>query len=107
MPFFQYATTRCGLLKFDKEDGHLRLERVFISGNIVPKSSKFYYIEPGIEQTISYLTLITEPRELIMVWAKFSMEQTRIFPKKLTGDTGLKPHTAARTYQLDAENTSV
>ena len=64
------------------EDGHLRLITIFNSGNIVPEDIKFYYIEPQVEQVITFLTLITEPRELLRVNGKFSLEQDRIFPKK-------------------------
>ncbi len=62
-----------------------------------------YYIEPGVEQTITYLALITEPRELIQIYAEFSLEPERIFPKRRRGRKGLFPHTAARTYQIDAK----
>ncbi|HLO15971.1 MAG TPA: hypothetical protein VK206_14155 [Anaerolineales bacterium] len=98
--------------QFDEDDGHLHLTRVFTSGNIVPlfpvnekpiEETSFYYIEPGVEQTISYLTLITEPRELVQIYAKFSLEQKRIFPKKDVGEKGIYPHTAARTYQLNSD----
>jgi len=95
--------------QFDEEDGHLHLTRIHTSGNIVPlfrvkdlpvEKTSFYYIEPGIEQTITYLALITEPRELVQIYAKFSLEQERIFPKKDVGPTGMYPHTAARTYAI-------
>jgi len=98
--------------QFDQDDGHLHLTRVFTSGNIVPpfrvkdkpvEETSFYYIEPGVEQTISYLTLITEPRELVQVHAKFSLEQKRIFPTKDVGEKGVYPHTAARTYKLNSD----
>ncbi|MDD5323349.1 MAG: hypothetical protein PHD43_22605 [Methylococcales bacterium] len=74
--------------RFDPEDGHLHLTRIFTSGNLVPvfrvkdkpvEDTSFYYIEPGVEQTVSYLTLITEPRELVQIYAKFSFEQKRLF----------------------------
>jgi hypothetical protein len=48
--------------QFDQEDGHLHLTRIFTSGNIVPlfpvkdrpvEETSFYYIEPGVQQTIS------------------------------------------------------
>jgi len=99
--------------QFDQNDGHLHLTRVFTSGNLVPvfrvkdkpvEETSFYYIEPGIEQTISYLTLITEPRELVQIYAKFSHEQKRIFPTMDVGEKGLYPHTAARTYKLKAKS---
>ena len=55
-----------------------------VRGNYVKykpiEETSFYYIEPGVEQTISHLALITEPRELIQIFAKFSLEQKRIFP---------------------------
>jgi uncharacterized protein YxeA len=64
------------------EGGYLSLRTIFNSGNIVPKGTGFYYIEPQVEQVITFLTLITEPRELLRVNGKFSLEQDRIFPKK-------------------------
>ena len=89
---------------FDKHDGHLHLTRVVTSGNIVPpfevpgkpvEETAFYYIEPGVEQTITYLTLLPEPRELVQVVAEFSFAQRRIFP----AIRGVPyPHSAARTY---------
>ena len=69
-----------------------------------------YYIEPNVEQTIHYLALIPQPRELLQVVAKFSLEPKRIFPhKERTENKGLfrkpypLPHTAARTYQIDSK----
>ena len=56
------------------EEGHLSLHTIFNSGNIVTKKIKFYYIEPQVEQVITFLALITEPRELIRVAGKFSLE---------------------------------
>ena len=100
--------------RFDEEDGHLRLNRIHTSGNIVPKQfvkrknvnkTSFYYIEPEVEQTISHLCLISEPRELIQVVAYFSLEHERIFPKKMHKPGGLFPHTAARTFQLSLKLT--
>ena len=97
--------------KFDQNDGHLHLSRILTSGNIVPifnvkgipvEETSFYYIEPNIEQTIQYLVLTTEPRELIQIQAKFSFEQKRIFPSKEVGEKGLFPHTAARTFQINS-----
>lgn len=106
------------------ENGHLRLRTIFNSGNIVSETIKFYYIEPQVEQVITFLALITEPRELIRVAGKFSLEQERIFPEKEVSHKypfprkqicklfpclekcvalkGLLPHTAERTYQLDS-----
>jgi hypothetical protein len=105
-----------GEAQFDEADGHLRLKRVFTSGNIVPEfevpprplaETSFYFIEPSVEQTISYLTLIPEPRELVQVVAEFNFEQKRIFPEKKVGETGLYPHRAARTYNLDSSGSMV
>jgi hypothetical protein len=98
--------------QFDQEDGHLHLTRIFTSGNIVPlfpvkdrpvEETSFYYIEPGVQQTISYLALTTEPRELLQIHAKFSLEQKRIFPQREVAKKGVYPHTAARTYKLDSD----
>jgi hypothetical protein len=98
--------------RFDREDGHLGLRRLFTSGNLVPimhvkdkpiEETSFYYIEPGVEQTVHFLALITEPRELVQVAARFSLEQERIFPEKAVGPKGLYPHTAVRTYQVGPE----
>src|SRR5206468_8171969 len=70
--------------EFDSDDGHLHLTRIHTSGNLVPvlsvegrsiKKTSFYYIEPGIEQTITYLCLITRPRELLQVFAMFRSEE--------------------------------
>jgi hypothetical protein len=99
--------------QFDQGDGHLRLTRIFSSGNLVPvfevegknvEDTSFYYIEPGVEQTISYLTLITEPRELVQIYAKFSLEQKRLFPKREIGEKGVYPHTAARTFKVNSDS---
>ncbi len=95
--------------KFDEDDGHLHLTRIHTSGNIVPilrvenrpiEETSFYYIEPGVEQTVTYLCLVPEPRELLQVFAMFSLERVRLFPQKALGPKGLYPHTAARTFQL-------
>jgi len=99
-------------VQFDEGDGHLHLTRILTSGNIVPlfrvegmpvEKTSFYYVEPGVEQTITYLALIPEPRELIQVYAKFSLEQERIFPEREVGAKRMFPHTAARTYRVDAD----
>ena len=99
-----------GQAQFDKDDGHLHLMRLFTSGNIVkefqvkdkPKEeTSFYYIEPAVEQTITYLCLIEEPRELVQVLAKFSLEQKRLFPENETGPKGLYPHTAAKIFPIN------
>jgi hypothetical protein len=97
---------------FDEVDGHLHLTRIFTSGNIVPElpvpgkpleETSFYYIEPSVQQTIAYLAMIPEPRELLQVFAMFSLEQERLFPERVIGKSGLYPHTAARTYQVSEE----
>jgi len=99
--------------KFDGKDGHLHLWRIHTSGNLVPEfpvegkpieDTSFYYIEPEVEQTISYLCLVSNPRELLQVFAMFSLEQTRLFPKTTRGPKGLYPHTTARTFQLKSDN---
>jgi hypothetical protein len=101
-----------GEAEFDKDDGHLHLTRIHTSGNLVPifrvkgkpiEKTSFYYIEPGVEQKITHLCLIAEPRELLQVFARFSLEQQRIFPGKVLGPKRLYPHTAARTFQLPPE----
>jgi hypothetical protein len=98
--------------EFDQTDGHLHLTRIFTSGNVVPifkipgrpiEETSFYYVEPGIQQTITYLALIPEPRELLQIFASFSLEQERLFPERQTGKSGLYPHTSARTYQVSPE----
>ena len=95
--------------QLNSEDGHLSLTRIFTSGNIVAlfevkgkpiEKTSFYYIEPGIEQTVSYLTMISEPRQVIQIKAEFSLEQERIFPKKKQSSKGLYPHTASRTFKI-------
>lgn len=93
--------------KIDTDIGYLKLQRIFSSGNMIrtdgqsSNKSSFYYIEPGVTQTIRYLFLIPEPRELLQVNALFSLEQERIFPHKLIGAKGLHPHTASKTYSLE------
>lgn len=100
--------------QFDQGDGHLHLTRVHTSGNLVPTfevrgktidETSFYYVEPGVSQSITYLCLISEPRELLQAFAMFSLEQKRLFPKKFRSPKGLYPHTAARTFPLRALNT--
>jgi hypothetical protein len=95
--------------RFDAGDGHLELSRLHTSGNLVPpmkvkkkdvKTTSFYYIEPGVEQTITYFCLLSEPREFVQAWAKFSLEQERLFPENLRGPKGLYPHTAARIFRV-------
>lgn len=97
--------------QFDKGDGHLHLTRIFTSGNLVPEMpvkgkpidlSSFYYIEPTVSQTIEFCTVIPQPRELLQVYVEFSLTQKRIFPKSRRLPGGLYPHTAARTYKVDA-----
>ena len=73
------------------EGGYLSLRTIFNSGNIVPKGTGFYYIEPQVEQVITFLTLITQPRELLRVNGKFSLAQKRIFPEKDVPDTYSSP----------------
>jgi hypothetical protein len=109
-------------VKIRDTDCGLSLERLLTSGNIVPeklipeklpmkerlrnfllrkKPAGFYYIEPGIEQIISYFCIIRKPNEILQVRGCFSLEQQRLFPKEFVGSMGLYPHTAERTYQLD------
>lgn len=96
-------------VQFSKNSGRINLKNLFRSGNIVPlfpiegkavEETSFYYIEPSVEQIISFSTLIREPHEFIQVYAKFSLEQKRIFPKKMVGDKGLSPHTVARIFKV-------
>jgi hypothetical protein len=89
--------------EFGEEDGRLKTDRLFTSGNIVPKSIGHYYIEPNVDQTITYLALINEPKDLLQVKGEFSLEQERIFPNKKKGQKGLDPHLAMRTFQIDSE----
>ncbi len=89
--------------KREQEEGRLILTRIFTSGNIVPRKNKFYYIEPGVEQTISYVALIPEPRDLIQVVGRFSLEEKRIFPEKETDTKDLQPHTTSRIYPVNIE----
>lgn len=98
--------------QFDEGDGHLHLTRIRTSGNLVPEmavegkpieQTSFYYIEPTVSQTISYCTLIPQPRELLQVFVQFSMEQTRLFPMQTRRPMGLYPHTSAQTYKLDGQ----
>jgi hypothetical protein len=98
---------------FDEGDGHLHMTRIFTSGNLVPEMpvkgkpvelTSFYYIEPHVSQTISFCTLIPQPRELLQVFIQFSLAQQRIFPKATRFPTGLYPHTAAKTYKLNAQD---
>jgi hypothetical protein len=98
--------------EFDEGDGHLHLTRIHTSGNLVPifqvagkpdEEASFYYIEPGVEQIISHLCLVSEPRELLQVFAMFSLEQRRLFPKRMRDPQGLYPHTVARTFQVMAD----
>jgi hypothetical protein len=98
--------------KYHPETGHLRLKRIFTSGNLVePPTRKpvldavrtpFYYnVEPAVTQIVRYLALITEPKELLQIIGKFSLEQERIFPLKEVGRKRLYPVLAVRTYYLD------
>jgi hypothetical protein len=99
--------------KFDEKGGQVKLKRLFTSGNVVPEmpipdkpieKTSFYYMEPGTSQIIDYLALISEPDELLTVIAKFSLEQSRIFPEQNRTGSGLYPHTASKTYQLKSIN---
>jgi hypothetical protein len=53
-----------------------------VTGNIVPKNVGFYYIEPQVEQTITYLTLIKIPGDIIKIRGRFCQDNVRIYPKK-------------------------
>ena len=96
--------------RIDAADGHLALARIYTSGNIVPifkvkdrpvsEETSFYYIEPGIEQIITHVCLISEPRELLQVFAMFNLEQLRLFPEITIGPNKLYPHTASKIYSL-------
>jgi hypothetical protein len=70
-------------IQLDKKDNHLKLCRRR-TGNIVPEDIKFYYIEPQVEQIITYLTLIKKPKDIIRIKGKFCQDQRRIYPKKET-----------------------
>ena len=50
---------------------------------------------------LRYLALITEPKELLQIIGKFSLEKERIFPFKEVGSKRLYPVLAVRTYYLD------
>jgi hypothetical protein len=63
------------------KDGHLRFFSIW-TGNIVPEKKKFYYIEPQVEQTITYLTLIRKPKDIIRIHGEFCQDHERIYPKK-------------------------
>ncbi len=94
---------------FDEKTGRLRLSRIFTSGNLLDSniidnsqknSDNYYYIGPQIEQNISFLTLIPEPKEVIQVNGRFSLEQKRIFPSEDIGELNVNPHTASTTYKI-------
>ncbi len=98
-----------GDVKVSEDDGHLVLKRLYTSGNIVPvykvpntkeEKSSFYYIEPGVQQSIKHLFLIPEPREFIQVAAQFSLEDERIFPKIKRKKGGLFPHTVSKIFSV-------
>lgn len=72
-------------MELDAEEGHLCLKDPISTGNIVGKNIKFYYIEPQVEQTISYLTLIEKPNDIIKIKGKFCLDEKRIYPKKEKG----------------------
>jgi hypothetical protein len=115
-------------VEISQEDGHLGLCRIFTSGNIVPIKTKYYYIEPHVEQTITFLSVIPKPRELIRVTGEFTLANKRHFPNmaKFVSEAGickktkkeakqrslldklrrklrprLLPHTAEKTYRVD------
>lgn len=111
-------------IKIRDDDCGLSLKRMHTSGNIVPKSlaperiplvakiknlilkkqaSGFYYIEPGVEQTINYLCIIPKPEYFLQVRGVFSLEQERLFPEHKIGSMKLYPHTAEKTFKLDKE----
>lgn len=70
----------------DEEEGHLSLgEPMLRTGNIVRKDVQFYYIEPQVEQIITYLTLIEKPKDIIRIRGMFCQDNRRIYPKKDKG----------------------
>jgi hypothetical protein len=90
-------------------NGHVHLTRIFTSGNLVPKMpvrdrpinlTSFFYVEPGIEQVITYVAAITSPREVLQLYAEFSLAQERLFPGATRSSGGLYPHNIARTYAV-------
>jgi hypothetical protein len=98
---------------FSVTDGHLRLARIMTSGNIVtsgdaaiklashPSSEqRFFYIEPGVRQAISYVVLLPEISGLLQVQGRFSLSKQRIFPARQRDESGLLPHKVVRTYQV-------
>jgi hypothetical protein len=95
---------------FTSADGHFHFNRVVTSGNIVTEfrvknrpleETSRFYIEPGVDQLITYVTLLPDVGELIQIEGKFSLAQTRIFPAKDIADhPTLYPHNVARTYQI-------
>ncbi len=101
-------------VEFDAERGHLHLTRIFTSGHVVPvhqvekkpvAETSFYYIEPGVVQTIHFLALITEPRDLIQIDASFSMRNRRFSLEDMRTEKGLYPHGAVRTFQVRDDGT--
>lgn len=96
--------------RFDEEDGHLHLNRIFSSGNLVPLEGAaegwrgqgpYFAIEPGVARTIHYLALIPQPSVLLQVVANLSPEQRRVPIDELK--RGLYPFSAVRTYQLTGD----
>lgn len=81
----EYCThsTKSSYVMLDKEDGHLSLYKQR-TGNIVPKEKRFYYIEPQVEQTITYLTLIKKPKDIIRIKGNFCQDDVRIYPSQET-----------------------
>jgi len=103
-------------LNFHPERGHLRLTRIFTSGHVVPvfrvkkkpiEKTSFYYIEPGVVQTIHFLALITEPRDLLQIIALFNIRQRRFSLEDMKTEKGLYPHGAVRTFQIRGDGSLV
>jgi hypothetical protein len=101
-----------GDAKIDPSDGRLVLKRIYTSGNIVPiykiankpiHKTSFYYIEPGVEQNITHVCLISEPLELIQVFAKSNLDQSRLFPEVTRGSKKLYPQSIYKIYALNKE----
>jgi hypothetical protein len=91
--------------RLDSDDGHLHLNRIFTSGNIVPGqcdpeagAEPFYAVEPGVAQTIHFLALIPAPHELLQVVANVGLQRRRASVE--TMKRGLYPFSAVRTFQL-------
>jgi hypothetical protein len=108
------------VIRIRDDDCGLALTRMLSSGNIVPngpmqeefdikerltnfllkkRPDAFYYIEPDMEQIITYLCVIPKPKEILQVRGIFSLDQHRSY----VGSKRLFPRTSARTYKLDSE----